>query len=127
MNFINRFNKNFLFILFFLVLFNTFSLITYAQVTGGGPKQNFETINNPIAADNVQDLVKDILEGVIRIGIPLIALAIIYSGFLFVTAIGNPGKVEEAKNALLNTVIGAAILLGAWGLAQLISETVLSL
>ncbi|MEK7572281.1 MAG: pilin [Patescibacteria group bacterium] len=86
-----------------------------------------EKIDNPISATTIQGLIKTILEGVLKIGIPIIALAIIYSGFLFVQARGNPGEIEKAKNSLVYTLIGAAILLGAWAIAQLISETVLAL
>lgn len=85
------------------------------------------TIDNPIGVDNINDFIKTILEGIIKIGIPIIAIAIIYSGFLFVTAQGKPQAIEEAKRAFFYTLIGAAILLGSWALAQLISDTVLQL
>jgi len=85
-------------------------------------------ITNPLGnINNINDLIKTLLEGLIRIGMPIIALAIIYSGFLFVFARGNSEKLTKAKDALLYTLIGAAILLGSWGIAQLISDTVLSL
>ncbi len=82
---------------------------------------------NPINAKSINEVIKKILEAVIKIGIPIIALAIVYSGFLFVSARGKPEKLKEAKSALLYTLIGAAILLGSWAIAQLISETVLAL
>lgn len=84
-------------------------------------------IKNPISYNTINDFIKAILEGVIKIGIPIIALAIIYSGFLFVFAQGNEGELTKAKNALLYSLVGATLLLGAWALAQLISETVLKL
>ncbi|MEX2029122.1 MAG: hypothetical protein WD963_01425 [Candidatus Paceibacterota bacterium] len=77
--------------------------------------------------DNIPKFIEVLLKGVLKIGIPLIALAIIYCGFLFVAARGNSEKLTKAKDALLYTLIGAAILLGSWAIAQLISETVLSL
>lgn len=82
---------------------------------------------NPISSTSINDLIRNILQFVIRIGIPIIALAIIYSGFLFVAARGNSEKLGEAKKTLIYTLIGAVILLGAWAIAQLISDTVLSL
>ncbi len=85
-------------------------------------------ICNPIAPiDSINGLIKVILEGALKVGIPLIALAVIYCGFLFVFARGNEEKLTKAKDALLYTLIGAAILLGSWAIAQLISETVLAL
>ncbi len=87
-------------------------------------------ILNPLAGNGIntiQDFIRIALQGAIRIGFPIIALAVIYCGFLFVSAQGNPGEIEKAKSALLYTLIGAALLLGAWAIAQFISETVRTL
>ncbi len=84
-------------------------------------------LENPITTSTVNEFIRVILVGVIRIGMPVVALAIIYCGFLFVAARGNSEKLTKAKDALLYTIIGAAILLGSWALAQLISETVRAL
>ena len=61
---------------------------------------------------------------VLFIGVPIVALAIIYSGFLFVTASGNSEKLKKAKSALLYTLIGAALLLGSLVIANSIKGTV---
>lgn len=84
-------------------------------------------ICNPIEADSVQGLIKTLLIGIIKIGIPVIALAIIYSGFLYVFARGNPGKLETAHKSLLYTLIGTGLVFGAWAIAQLITDTVINL
>jgi len=100
-------------------------VLSFAQVKGDAPVVRIE---NPLLhAQTINELIKTILEGVIKIGMPIIVLAIIYSGFLFVSAQGNSEKLSEAKRALLYTLIGAAILLGSWAIAQLISETVKAL
>ncbi len=121
-----------------IALFFLSSKIVFAQLggqtgsglsgqTGSGGCQA-GTICNPIPnVTSLNDLLKDILQGVIKIGIPIITLALIYSGFLFVTAQGNSEKLKSAKKALLYTVIGAAVLLGSWAIAQLIHSTVSSL
>ncbi len=82
---------------------------------------------NPIKVQSFPLLIKTILEAMIKIGIPIIALAIIYSGFLFVTARGNTEQLKNAKRSLTYTLIGGAVLLGSWTIAQVISETVLAL
>lgn len=85
-------------------------------------------ICNPLGTTNtLPELIRIILTGVLTIGIPVIALAIIYSGFLFVFARGNPEKLTKAKDALLYTLIGAAILLGSWAIATMIQVTVTGL
>jgi hypothetical protein len=83
-----------------------------------------EFIKNPIKVNSIIDFIKAIIDVLIKIAIPIIALAIIYSGFLFVSARGNTEKLEAAKRTFIYTLLGAAILLGAWALAQIISETV---
>jgi hypothetical protein len=85
-------------------------------------------LENPLSGVNtISDFVKKILDIVLTIGIPIVALAIIYSGFLFVAARGNTEKLGQAKKTFLYTIIGAAILLGAWLLAQVLSETITQL
>jgi len=85
-------------------------------------------ICNPLDpdVDTIQEFIRIVLEGVLKIGIPVVALAVIYSGFLFVAARGNSEKLTKAKSALLYTLIGAAILLGSWAIAKLIADTVIS-
>jgi hypothetical protein len=110
-------------------------VISFAQTggnssTGGnaGCDPASGKICNPIPGiTSINGLIKTLLEGALKIGIPLIALAIIYCGFLFVQARGNPEGITKAKDALLYTLIGAAILLGSWAIAQLISATVTGL
>ncbi|MEI7810279.1 MAG: pilin [bacterium] len=109
-----------------LFLIGIFLPIIFAHAEKCDPATSGK-ICNPIAQTSIQGLIKNLLIGVIKIGIPVIALAIIYCGFLFVQARGNPKELETAKRSLTYTLIGAAILLGAWAIAQLISETVLSL
>lgn len=82
-------------------------------------------ICNPIPKiTSVPNLIQTILEGMLKIGIPIVALAIIFSGFLFVFAQGNEEKLKTAKDALLYSIIGAAILLGSWAIAQMIGTTI---
>ncbi len=84
-------------------------------------------LNNPLAGSGVNtitDFVKRLLDIVLTIGVPVIAVFIILAGFKFVTARGNPSEIEKAKNNLFGVMIGAAILLGAWVLANALGETV---
>jgi hypothetical protein len=82
------------------------------------------SIDNPIRCDDIPCFIDEIIGIVLVVGIPLITLAIIYSGFLFVSAQGNTEKLKTAKQALLYTVIGAALLLGAFVLSEAIQKTV---
>jgi hypothetical protein len=99
----------------------------HAQDTGGLPSTTTVGLKNPISIDTLAGFVKSILDIVVMIGIPIIALAIIYSGFLFVKAKGDPKELSTAKETFLYTIIGAAIILGSWILAQAICSTVAQL
>ena|SRR3989344_340128 len=105
-------------------------IVSLAQVTGGPPVDTQSKIINPLAEngiDSIPDFIHTILAGALKIGIPVIALAIIYSGFLFVFARGNSEKLTKAKDSLLYTLIGAAILLGSWAIATMIQVTITGL
>ncbi len=84
-------------------------------------------IINPIEVDTFDGVIGIFLEGALKLGIPVVAIAIIYCGFLFVSARGNPESITKAKDALLYTLIGAAILIGAMAIAKMISNTVTSI
>ena len=85
-------------------------------------------ICNPIpGVSDVPSLIQQILTGILKIGMPVVALAVIYCGFLFVFARGNSEKLTKAKDSLLWTLVGAAVLLGSWAIAQMISATVTGL
>ena len=112
----------------FLIMIPVFSLAVDDN-TLSGPSNEGKIVNplGPNGVASIPDFIKTFLEGVLKVGIPIVALAIIYCGFLFVSARGNSEKLSKAKDALLYTLIGAAILLGSWAIAQLISDTVLAL
>lgn len=87
----------------------------------GGPV----VIENPLGATrDLGALILKIVEGVAQIGYYIVVLFMIYSGFKFVKARGNDKELADAKQTFLFTVIGAAILLGATLLANVISGTV---
>lgn len=83
-------------------------------------------LQNPFrTGDSLYDLIRAIINNIILpIGGVLAVLAFIYSGFLYVTAQGDSGKIKDAHNALLYTAIGTAILLGSWVIASVIENTI---
>ncbi len=84
------------------------------------------SIKNPLG-DSINDIpsfIKAILNIVLVVGVPIITLAIIYTGFLFVKAQGNSEELTKAKKTLLYVLIGSALLLGSFVLSQAIKSTV---
>ncbi len=86
------------------------------------------TVPNPLAGagvNNLFDFIQLVFNTVIiPIGGIVVALGIIWSGFLFVRAQGNPAQLEEARRAFFWSFIGAIVLLGSWTLATGIKDTV---
>ncbi len=81
-------------------------------------------IKNPIKVENIGELVNSILGIVLQISVPVAVVFIIYSGFLFVTARGDPKKLTDAKRTFMWTVVGIAVLLGASVIAGVIDATI---
>jgi hypothetical protein len=86
-------------------------------------------IVNPLAGtvDTIPQLFQTIVNIIISIAIPLVAMAIVYSGLLFVTARGDTAQLEKARQAFTYAVIGGLILLASWLIAEAIKDALTSL
>lgn len=131
----NALSFGFVFVLSFALLFS----LAMAKTDGGAGNSGSDggagndtsvqintSIKNPLG-DNIQtipDFIKIVIMAVLYVGVPIVALAIIYTGFLFISAQGNSEKLTKAKKALLYTLIGAVLLLGAFVIANAIQGTV---
>ncbi len=98
---------------------------TPAGANNTGIKVN-SGIKNPLGDSfaDIPSFIESVLNFFLLIGIPIITLAIIYSGFLFVTAQGNSEKLKKAKQTLIYTLVGAALLLGSLVITRAIQGTV---
>lgn len=99
-------------------------LYVYAQPGPGYSSGGSNPLENPLSVNSFAELIDSILKIVLAIGTPIAVLAIIYSGFLFVTAQGNEEKLKTAKSALVWSIAGTAVLLGSWVLAGAIGATI---
>ena len=81
-------------------------------------------LKNPVNFDSLRELIAAILDVIVQIGVPIAAVFLIYSGYLFVSARGSEEKLGKAKSIFLWTLVGIAVLLGASVLANLISGTI---
>lgn len=109
-------------ILFLVLLFVILPVFVFAQ----GPEDVTITaqIQNPLSADSLFCFLKDILDVFLTVGIIIAVLFMVYAGFLFVTARGNEAQLGTAKKAFLGAVIGTAIIMGVWVIAQAIVATI---
>ena len=86
-------------------------------ITGSG-------VHNPLNVQSIPEFINKILEIIVQIGLPVVVVAFVYVGFLFVTAQGNEAKLSEAKKAFVWTAIGAAVVLGAFVISTAIKGTI---
>ncbi len=87
---------------------------------------NFGLVN-PLKVKSIQELVTTILGVVVQISAPIVALYIMYAGFLYVAARGNDAKLQKAHQALTYSLIGAALVLGAFVVVTVLQGTINSL
>lgn len=81
-------------------------------------------LQNPIRFNRLDELVRAVLDAIIQVAVPIAAVFLIYSGFLFVFARGDETKLKTAKSVFLWTIVGIAVLLGAELLSQVIKGTI---
>ena len=98
-------------------------------VVGSTPGSGSGTtgLTNPLNVGTLDALITEILQYAIILGGILLSFMLVYVGFQFVMAQGNPEAVSKARSMLLWTVIGGMLLLGAQSIAIVITSTVKSL
>jgi hypothetical protein len=111
-----------------LPLVGTFALAEDGNDTGPGqPKEIKFDLINPIKADNLIELLNLVVDAAMLVLIPLIVLAIIYTGFLFIKARGVEKDITAAKQMFYYVIIGAAIILASKLIITFVSSTIGSL
>jgi hypothetical protein len=107
--------KNF----FYGAIFYTLTLSAFAA---NGEVQKLKTPTPKVGT--LFEFVVEVLKIVIKIGIPVVVVAIILSGYMFLTSQGDEKKLTDAKKAIIWTSVGAAILLCAVVIATVIKNTI---
>lgn len=83
------------------------------------------SLKNPISDfPDLQSLVVAIINVIIIIATPIVIFFIIFAGFSYVTARGNPAKIQEATRSLTYAVIGGVLIIGAFAIAEIIKNLV---
>ena len=79
-------------------------------------------ICNPLNAPDFETLIGNVINFIFMIATVVAPLMILIAAFLFMTSGGNPDKVNRAKDIIVYTAIGYAIILFAWGLVSLLKD-----
>ncbi len=86
---------------------------------------NNNKIGNPLGGTNsLSALLGAITNVLIQLGAIVAALAIMYGGFLYVTAQGNEEKLQKAQATITWALVGTAVLLGSRVIYKVIEGTI---
>lgn len=100
--------------------------VTGVTVTSEPPQTKFPTLQNPLKVKTVEGVIDLVVNIAMYLGLAFGTLMLIYSGFKFITAQGDPGKVTEAKDLFFAVIIGIAVLISARLIVEVIRETLTS-
>ncbi|MFA5830664.1 MAG: hypothetical protein WC878_02425 [Candidatus Paceibacterota bacterium] len=106
--------------IFYGTIIHTLTLFAFAA--NGQGVQKLKTPTPKVGT--LFEFVTEVLKIVIKIGIPVVVVAIILSGYMFLTSQGDESKLKKAKQAIIWTSVGAAILLCAVVIATVIKNTI---
>ena len=90
---------------------------------GGGLSYCLE---NPLRFNSLEGLIVGILNVLLVIAVPIIVFFIIFAGFSYVTAQGNPEKIKQASRSLTYAIIGGVLILGAVAISEILKNVVAS-
>lgn len=111
------------------IFLSTFALSAFfstIMVTYGADQYSLQS---PLkdSINSIPAFISEVLKAIVTVGLPIITLFIVISGFMFLFAQGNSSKIEEAKKNFMWVIVGTLLILGAWVLVTLISGTVTQL
>ena len=92
--------------------------------TGGGSSGGSIVFENPLNSPDLITLVDKVLNVIIELAVPVLTVALVYAGYLFVTAGGSEDKISTARTTFTWSVIGGAIVLGAKVVMTVVKATV---
>ncbi len=83
-------------------------------------------LDNPLKDEysTVDKLIGALLKIIIKIGVPVAALFLVYAGFMFVTSQGEPKRLDTAKSILIWTIVGTFLVVGAMVIREVLTSTI---
>ena len=81
-------------------------------------------IPNPLKACSFEELVKTIIKFLQEVALVITAMVIVIAGYYFVTSMGDPARVSQARKMVLYALVGLGIILLAQALVALIEVVI---
>lgn len=112
-------------VLFLFVLLTGILYASGVDAQSGATAQNCPpgTLCNPLKAESLSAFLQDLFRAIVKIGLPIVVLFIVWAGFLFVKARGNATELTTAKRNFGYVILGTTIFLGAWVIAEMVAAT----
>lgn len=106
----------------------TISLISLFLI-GAPVLVSAQTVNikNPFAFDSFQELIMNLIEFLIYLSIIGAVFAIIYGGFTYITAGGDPQKIQKANQIITYAIVGLILAVSSYAIVKFFLSTVLEL
>lgn len=89
---------------------------------GGVTAVNSPEISNPLGVKTFIEAISKILDYLIYISIPILALMILWGGFQILTAREAPEKIKNGKTTIMWAIVGFIIVLASKGMALIFIE-----
>jgi len=78
--------------------------------SGSGTGPNDAVLTNPLSADSLPAIVDNIVDFLLALAGPIAILMLVYAGYLFVVGGTNENNIKKAKQIILWSVVGIAVL-----------------
>lgn len=114
-----KINYFLLFIIFIALL--SFSVNVLAE-TKSEYKPTGEGLTNPLGTTDIFTILQRIIGYLIKIGAPILAIMVIYGGYLILTAGDKPEDVKKGKDTILYATIGYIIIICSWGIIYIVGQ-----
>lgn len=115
------------------VLVALFPAAGFADYVGSGsPKDTgfqlvpCDGVDIPCDFNALLTLFNRVINFILYIAIPLAAISFSYAGYLYLSAAGNTGKIEEAHGIFIKVLWGFVFVLSAWLIVYTINKALLS-
>lgn len=100
--------------------FETYFYVPLAKAADFGGTTGGLTIKNPLGTTEVIDIINRILNYLIYISVPILALMILIGGFQILTARADPKKITDGKTTIAWAVVGFLVILISKGIALIL-------
>jgi len=91
-----------------------------------GPTLGVGRVVDDCDFNDLMNLVKNILDFLIILSIPMATVAFAYAGYLMLTSVGNSGKISQAKGIFWKVLLGFVFVLSAWLIVRFITSALLN-